>query len=120
MSGLKESRAKVLAWSKEHLLGKVMYEPQSGKEVVFTMKGIKEAINQPHAHYLEKLAAIPHIEDLFEESVYAGDSLDESRPDYVYRYYATTIANEVSFIVIRENLYTGLVDFYSIVDKIKE
>ena len=120
MNGLKEYRTKALAWAKEHLRGTVMYEPQSGKEVVFTMKGIKEAVNQPHVHYLEKLEAIPHIVDLFEDSVYAGQSLDESRSDYVYRYYATTIADEISFIVIRETLYTGLVDFYSIVDKIKE
>ena len=106
--------------AKENLKGKKIFEPSTGKWVTFTSKGIKEAANQPHRHYREKNEAIRTITELFCSSEYVGSSLDDTREMYLCRYYKTTIAEEDSFIVIRENRYTGLVEFYTIVDKIKE
>ena len=119
-SELRKLRKEALAWAKEELLGQVLFEPGTGKEIVFTMKGIKELVNQPHAHYVEKLDAIRHILELFPYSDYMGQSLDEDSGQYCFRYYRTQVGGEDSFFVVRENLHTGLVDMYSLVDKIKE
>ena len=51
---LKASRKLTLEWAKQNLQGKTMIELQTGKQILFTGKGIKEAINQPHIHYLKK------------------------------------------------------------------
>ena len=117
---LKASRKLTLEWAKENLQGKTMKELQTGKQILFTGKGIKEAINQPHTHYLKKNKAITEILWRFPLSEFVCEMYDPERPDYSYRYYRTEIGEEDSFLVIRENWITGLVDFYSIVDKIKE
>ena len=117
---LKASRKLTLEWAKQNLQGKTMMELQTGKQIFFTGKGIKEAINQPHIHYLKKNEAVTEILWRFPLSEYVCERFDPERPDYSYRYYRTEIEEEDSFLVIRENWITGVVDFYSIVDKIKE
>lgn len=119
-SDLKASRRVVLEWAKQNLPGKTILELISGEMICFSMKGIKEAVNQPHCHYLEKNEAITEILWRFQNAEYVREVFDPVRPDYSYRYYRTEIAGEDSYIVIRENWITGVVDFYTIVDKIKE
>lgn len=97
-----------------------MIELQTGKQILFTGTGIKEAINQPHSHYLKKNEAITEILWRFPLSEFVCERFDPERPNYSYRYYRTEISEEYSFLVVRENWITGVVDFYSIVDKIKE
>ncbi len=96
---LKASRKLTLEWAKQNLQGK---------------------INQPHTHYLKKNEAITEVLWRFPLSDFVCEIFDPERPDYSYRYYRTEIDKEDSFLVIRENWITGVVDFYSIVDKIKE
>lgn len=117
---LRSLRKKTLAWAKKNLAGRIICEPYTGKELCFTVRGIKELVNQPHAHYREKMDTVLNILRVFPVSDYVGTSKDEEREDYVFRYYKTKIAGEDSYFVVRENLLTGLVDLYSIVDKIKE
>ena len=113
-------RKKVLSWAKENLVGKSIPEHQTGKTIQFTVKGVKELVNQPHKYYQEKLEMILNLMEEYPNSIFVGESLDERREDYCYRYYRTVIAGEDSYFVVRENRITGLVDMYSIVDKIKE
>lgn len=94
--------------------------PGLDKPVTFTMKGIKEATNQPHMHFLEKNEAIKKILEISLQSIYIGWRHDDSKRNYLYRYYKTVIAGDDSFIVIRENTDTHLIDFYSIVDSMKK
>lgn len=119
-SELKTSRRLTMEWARQNLQGKTMTELQTGKQILFTGKGIKEAINQPHSHYLQKNEAITEVLWRFPLSEFVCEKPDPERPDYSYRYYRTEIECEDSYLVIRENWITGLVDFYSIVDKIKE
>ena len=88
--------------------------------MTFTMKGIKEAINQPHKHYIEKNRAIKGIQNLLESADLVKKEEDISRVEFRYYYFRTIISGERSFIVLREIRFTGITDFYSIVDKIKE
>ena len=117
---LKVSRKLTMTWAKQNLQGKRLLELKTGKWIQFTGKGIKEAVNQPHSHYLEKNEAITEILWRFPLAEFTCEIFDAGRPDYSYRYYSSEIAGEPSYIVIRENWITGIIDFYSIVDKIKE
>ena len=117
---LKTSRKMTLKWAKQNLQGKTIIELQTGKQILFTGKGIKEAINQPHSHYLKKNEAVTEVLWRFPQAEFVCEMIDPERSEYSYRYYRTEIEKEDSYIVIRENWITGVVDFYSIVDKIKE
>lgn len=50
----KESRTETLAWAKSNLAGSSVNVEKLNKPVVFTVTGIKEALNQPHKHYIAK------------------------------------------------------------------
>lgn len=117
---LDESRKKTIEYGKENLLGRTFSMPGIEKPVTFTMKGIKESANQPHKHFVEKNDAVRDIIEIAPNSTYVGGREDDKKRHYYYRYYKTTISGDDSFIVIRENKDTGLIDFYSIVDAMKK
>ncbi len=51
---IKQSRSIVREWAKTNLIGKRVQVKGLDKPVSFTSTGIKEALNQPHKHLLEK------------------------------------------------------------------
>lgn len=117
---LAQSRAEVIKFAKANLIGKTIKMQELDRLVSFTMTGIKEMANQPHKHYLEKNASIKNILVIAPDASFVGGRADEKKRNYYYRYYKTRIAGEDSFIVVRENTDTGLIDFYSIIDRMKE
>ena len=117
---LDKSRNEAVTYGKENLIGKTMIMEGIDRPVTFTVTGIKEAANQPHRHFIEKNDAIKNILTIGPLSSLIKESIDDKRRNYLFRYYRTTIAGDDSFIIIRENLDTKLIDFYSIVDRIKE
>ena len=120
LSLIRQSRRAVLLWAKQNLAGQTLHLPGIGIILTFTMRGIKEAINQPHKHYLEKNLAIRDIQSLLRGAVLVKEEQDLHKEEYHYWYLRTYICDEESFIVLRENRFTRITDFYSIVDKIKE
>lgn len=117
---IKRQRTEIREWAKRDLVGKTAYVPGLGAPVSFTSTGIKEALNQPHKHILEKNEAVRNIVRLLETAGYVRTDPDikENRMVKAYHYYQIEIANEPSFVVIRE-LSTGELVFYSIVEKLK-
>lgn len=116
---VKEQRSEIREWAKANLTGKTAYAPGLGVPVSFTSTGIKEALNQPHKHLLEKNEAVRDIVGLLKSARYVRTDTDAKGRNFKYHYYEIEIANEISYIVIRENTDNKLVDFYSIVEKLK-
>ena len=90
------------------------------KPVVFTVTGIKEALNQPHKHYIAKNEAVKNILSLLKDAEYVKPVKSSKDKQFIYHYFRTFVGGEESFIVVRESTFTGQINFYSIVDKLKE
>lgn len=117
---LKQQRGSIKDWAKKNLIGKTVQVDNLKEVVTFTVSGIKEALNQPHKYIREKNEAVKNIQKLLKEATYIRSDADGKGREFVYHYLKTTIHQEDSYIVIRENTRNKLVDFYSIVEKIKE
>lgn len=117
---LDESRTATIEYGRESLIGKTMKMEGIDKPVTFTTKGIKEAANQPHKHFLEKNAAIRNILDIAPKAKFVLERPDDKGRNFFYRYYATQIGGETSYIVIREDTNTKARVFFTIVDALKK
>ena len=118
---VKRQRAEIRQWAKENLIGRNITIPGLGRQAAFTATGIKEALNQPHKHLLEKNEAVKAISGLLETGTYLRFDPDVKGNPMVkgYHYIEVEIGGEPSFVVIRE-LNDGSLAFYSIVDSLKK
>lgn len=114
-----DSRKDTLAFGKQNLIGKSMMMQELDIPVVFTVSGIKEAVNMPHKHFIEKNQAIRRILSIGPAATFIAELEDTKGRPFYFRYYKIQIAGEESFIVIRENIQNGILDFYGITDTIK-
>lgn len=115
----KEIQNKIKEFARNELISKTTIpEIIEGKEISFTMKGIKEAISQNHDFYDAKNQAIFDIVNLIKNSIYIKSAKEEKGNPMIkqYHYLEIIIENEKSYIVIREQI-DGVCSFYSIVDK---
>ncbi len=87
-------------------------------DILFTTRGIKEALNQPHKYREEKNEAVAKIKDILPKSKYISSANSTKGGKAIYHYLETEIKGEASFIVLKEE--EGRITFYSIVDKIRE
>lgn len=117
---VKQQRTEIREWAKEKLIGKQMPVPGLGAPISFTSTGIKEALNQPHKHLLAKNEAVRNIRKLMETAKYVRTDPDVKGRNFKYHYFEIEIMGEPSFVVIRENTDNRLIDFYSIVEKLKK
>ncbi len=115
---LKDQRKEIKEWAKQNLVGKTITHPNIDGEIHFTTTGIKEALNQPHKHILEKNEAIKDIVNLIKKSVFIRSDKDSKGRDILYHYFATTINSEISFITIKKEANRN--SFYTITDSIKK
>ena len=116
--GLKKQRAEIREWMKENLVGQTITHPKIEKLILFTTKGVKEALNQPHKFIKEKNEAIKDIKKLIQEAEFVKSNKDSKGRDIEYHYLKTKINNVDSFIVIKSQ--SGNTAFHSIVEKLKE
>ncbi len=112
-------------WGKEFLKGSTVHNSTLG-DVEFTNTGIKEAINQPHKHYVEKNFALFHVQaaiinakegDIISMSDQKGK--DTGSASRTYYYIPIEIAGETSYINIHK-LPEGPIRFYSITENIRK
>ncbi len=90
------------------------------KEIIFTNKGIKEALNQPHKYKLQKNEFInDEIIEAIKNAKYVDSILDAKNRFKQFHYLKIEINNEASWIILREK-NTGEIDFYTIVDFLKK
>ena len=83
------------------------------------MRGIKEIINQPHRFHFEKIKAIYDIEILLSLSVLIKTMPDAKDRPFIWYYLLVIIADNDSYLVVREDIQSGIKILYSIVDNIK-
>ena len=70
-------RKSLINWAKENLKERTVIPKSFGKQIVFTTKGIKEYINQPHKHYHAKNELIKFIPEIIENAKYMGKAQKE-------------------------------------------
>jgi hypothetical protein len=117
---LKEQRKKIREWAKANLSGKTVHLSKLKMTVTFAFSGIKEAINQPHKHIVQKNEFIKKIESELLDAEYIKSETDQTGDEnFVFHYFRTIINSEDSYIVLKEIKKEGKIIFYSIVDKIK-
>lgn len=115
---LKRNRKQCTEQAKKALIGKTASNKDIERDIHFTIKGIKEAINQPHKHYYYKNKAITNIRERIEKATYIGCKADTKGRPRLYHYLETEIRGEPSYVVIKEE--EGLKTFYSIIEKKRE
>lgn len=117
---IKTRRAEIKKEAVELFVGKSVTHSKIDLPIEFTVKGIKEALNQPHKFLLEKNEAILNIVDLIKNASYIRTDAGIDNPGLKFHYLKTGIANKTSYIVLKEDISNKKVRFYSIVDKIKK
>lgn len=120
MQIIKKRRAEIKEIAKINLLDKKIKIDSIGREVEFTVSGIKEAINQPHKNLYEKNEAILNIQKLLKESTFIKSTKHDNNENIIFYYFETEIANSKSFIILKEDILNKKTRFYTIVDKIKK
>lgn len=114
---LKRNRKQATAAAKAALIGKTAKHPTIKGDVIFTMTGIKEAINQPHKYFIEKNKAVVNVIELIEKGEYIKCVLDTKHTRDICHYIKIAINGEPAYIVIKQR--GKQYSFYTIVDKLK-
>lgn len=96
---------------KEHPLT----NPQFGKAIQITGKGIKEWLNQPHESYVEKNEMLLNIRKVMEKAKYKGSLPDKHDKEVTAHIFETKVAGKKSWIVVRE-FTDGQINLHSITD----
>lgn len=116
---LKIQRKSVLTYAKENIVGTTVKHNKFEKPIQFTVKGIKEAINQPHEYIREKNIVILQADEYIKEAKFIKSAISTKNDREKMHYLEIEIKKKPSYIVIKENLNTKEISFYSIVDKLK-
>lgn len=116
---MKKDNSKVIkelrSWAKENLAKKTVYNDELGKDIKFTISGIKEYLNQPHKYYFEKNQMIKDIQSVLKNSEYKGFTKYMGRISHIFE---IKIKDDKSWIIANER-EDGKVTFYSISDSDK-
>ena len=110
-----ESIKELKYWAKENLAKKSIYHDVFGKNIEFTVTGIKEYLNQPHKHYFEKNQMIKGIQNTIKNSEYKGFTEYKGRISHIFE---IEINKDKSWIIVNER-EDGKATFYSISDSDK-
>ncbi len=118
----KALRKNALETAKANYAGKTVEMAVAGKtlQVRISVKGLKEAINQPHRLFGEKLTALSEqLEEMLREAKYLRTAANTKGGSIrQFHYYEIVLAGEPSFVILKEDEYS-VITFYSITDKIK-
>ena len=102
-------------WAKENLANKSIYHDDFEKNIIFTVKGIKEYLNQPHKYYFEKNQMIKDMQRILKNSEYKGVTKFKDRISHIFE---IKINNNKSWIIANEYPGRGII-FHSISDSEK-
>jgi len=116
----KEIIKELRTWARENLQGKVIEPANFGKKIVFTTKGIKEYLNQPHKHYHKKNELLKEIPELLNNAKYMGRTTYHKERNYILasHIFEIKINGDKTWLIARENI-EGVITFYSISDSEK-
>ena len=102
-------------WAKKNLAQKSVYHDDFGKDILFTVTGIKEYLNQPHRYYFEKNQMIKDIQNILKNSDYKGITRYMGRTSHIFE---IEIKGDKNWCIANERA-DGKVTFYSISDNDK-
>jgi len=94
-----------------------MYQVAFPHVVTISVRNIKEILNQPHKHYVEKNESLLGIKRLFENSKFFGKLVRREKEDFDSFLFGVWIANEPSWIIVRKYDRGGQCFIYSISDQ---
>ena len=110
----KERRKELLVWAKENLIQKEVFHNELGENIKFSVKGIKEYLNQPHEFYYEKNETIKDIQNIIKDSEYMGFVHFKDRVSHIFE---IEIRGIKSWLIANER--GKEITFYSISDSPK-
>jgi len=111
----KERLKELRAWAKENIAGKEVFHNGLNCNIMFTVTGIKEYLNQPHEFYLEKNELIKDILNIIICSDYLGFVIFKERKSHIFE---TKMLGNSSWLIANEYKGRGII-FYSISDNPK-
>ncbi len=118
---LPDNRINIREWAKENLLSTVISDVPEVGTVGFSVKGIKEFINQPHAQIIEKNVALFKIEELLKTATYVKCVEDVNAPLINrFHYLEIILKNKKSWIILKETNHNKKITLYAMVDAIKK
>ena len=108
-------RRKQIQYEAGPLTEKPLVNKGFGKSVQLTKKGIKEWLNQPHEHYIEKNEMLLNMDEVFQNARYLGWGEDEHNQSIKMHLFETKIKKDKTWMVVRE-LSDGSIRLHSISD----
>ncbi len=115
---LRNQRKRIKDYAKSYIVGKSVKHNAIDKPIHFSMRGIKEALNQPHKHILYKNMVVRNIDKVLPKAKFLKTDNDSKGRKLKYHYLEMLINKENSFIVLKEN--QNKVYFHTITDKMKK
>lgn len=110
-----QHRRKKIQEEAVQLLESPLVNKAFGKPITVTKKGIKEWLNQPHRHYMEKNEMLLSIREVMESARYVDSGEDEHNASITVHLFEVEIKGDMSWIVVRETS-DGTVRLHSISD----
>jgi len=104
---IKQRRKEIREQAKTILIGQVLSHPYFPHDIYINMSGIKEWLNQPHKHYIEKNEALLSLPSLLNDSEYLGSVTDPKGRDYIIasHLFKATINEDSSWIIVNETIW---------------
>lgn len=111
----KKQRKEIEDIFQKNIINKSIRHPKMTKSVNFSNRGLKETLNQPHKHIVEKNEVLKDIINVIKNSEYLGVTKHKGRTSHIFE---TTINKDKSWIIANENNQKEIY-FYSISDNDK-
>ena len=111
----KQRRTEIRQIAKTTIANKPMMIPILNRTATISNEKIKEWLNQPHKYIVEKNESLLSLEDLINNGEYIDSGVDKHDPTVIAHLIQVTIANENSWIVVRE-LNDGTLRIHSVSD----
>ena len=108
-------RRKDIREEARRMTSQTLHNDGFGKDIALTNGGIKEWLNQPHAHYAEKNEMLLRIGEVIKKSPYIGYVPGKNNAKIKVHLFETTIKGDKSWILVREHP-NGQILLYSISD----
>lgn len=112
---IKQRRTEIREAAKQ-FIGKEFEHPKFNRQTTISGNSLKEMLNQPHKHIVEKNEAVLHIDTLFKNAKFLGELNRKPNVNYDSFLFETEIAGEKSWIIVRQNFNVRNCVIYSISD----
>lgn len=120
IEAMKTRRKQIQREAAASIKGTIITNEEFGRPIRVTGRGIREWLNQPHAHYREKNEMLLHIDKVLQEAKYMGNTpyIKDNPMFFGVHVFATEINGDVSYILVLEDV-SGEYILYSISDRDK-